>query len=144
MGIVVVNTSDAAFSDRFNGQDYEFPVGKKVLLPDEAAHHIFGLGESDKTATFARLGWIRTSGEYESAMQRLGKFQFSTFDPYAQLNDVPVASSEHRLSPGADEEAAPALSDGKARAAESAPAARPSPLPKATTSSGILAKLQGA
>lgn len=138
MAIVIVNNSDAEFADRFNGQDFLFPVGKKVLLSEDAARHIFGLGETDKTATFARLGWIRTSGDYESAMLRLGKFAFTSFDPYAQLNDAPVASDEHRLSPGADEEAAPIVSDGKVGAAESAPVAR------AKTSSAILAKLQGA
>ena len=138
MAIVVVNRTDSEFSDRFNGQDFVFPVGKKILVSEDAARHIFGLGEADKRPYFARLGWLRTQADLDAAEARLARFQFSAFDPYAQLNDDPEPGpTEQRLSPVADDEAAPPVSDGPGGAAAAASAA---PVKKGS----VLGKLQDA
>ena len=139
MAIVVVNKTDSEFADRFNGQDFVFPVGKKILISEDAARHIFGLGAADKTPYFARLGWLRTQGDIPAAEARLAKFTFSAFDPYAQLKDdepeqAPV-ENEQRLSPVADDKAAPTASDGTEGAAAAAGPGK---------KGGILDKLQGA
>jgi hypothetical protein len=145
MAIVVVNTSDQPFQDRFNGVDYDFPPKKKVLLTEDAARHIFGLGEQDKGPYLARLGWYRTAADLDSAMARLGKFQFSAFDPYAQLNDdqsaeadAPSEDNEQRLSPVADDEAPSAVSGGADEGVDSTPGKG------SKAKGGVIEKLQAA
>ena len=139
MAIVVVNKSDQEFADRFNGCDYVFPVGKKVLVDEEVARHIFGFGADDKTPYLARLGWIRSNGDYPAAMELLGKFSFSSFDPYAQLDEArPEGQQAQQLSPVAPGESGESDSDGPAEADSPTP-----PPPPATTSGGIMSRLQG-
>ncbi|HLZ34256.1 MAG TPA: hypothetical protein VKP13_09570 [Nitrospira sp.] len=45
--------------DKFAGQEYRFPAGETVVVPREAAEHIFGYG-MDEQARFRklmRMGW---------------------------------------------------------------------------------------
>ena len=140
MAIVVTNNSGAELTDRFNGVDLVFPVGKKVLLDADAARHIFGFGDGDKVPYLARLGWLRTNQDYDTAMARLAQFSFQSFDPYAQFDEAaPADQSEQQLSPVASGTEAEAVSDGPATVSEPTPAA-----PPATDSGSILARLQGA
>ena len=55
--VFVTNRNKFHHTDRFNGEDYEFPAGKAVLIPVDAAIHMFGYGLKDKTDTLVRLGW---------------------------------------------------------------------------------------
>jgi hypothetical protein len=61
---------------RFGGKDYVFPYGEPVNVHLEVAKHIFGVGSDDKSAALARLGWVKTSDEYEEAVQRLLNIKF--------------------------------------------------------------------
>ena len=63
--VEVTNNNDTALDDHYDGQRYEFPPGKKVKIPFDAACHIFGiehpdeLKDKDKLLTFIsrRWGW---------------------------------------------------------------------------------------
>src|SRR5271166_4839859 len=61
---------------RFNGKDYVFPIREPVNVHVEVAKHIFGLGVDDKSAAFARLGWIKSSDEIPEALERLQNIHF--------------------------------------------------------------------
>jgi hypothetical protein len=57
MGMLyITNRNPEAHTDRFDGVDYVFPPGQKVVLSQEAATHMFGVGLADKTDTLVRLG----------------------------------------------------------------------------------------
>jgi hypothetical protein len=62
--LFVINKNNFHHEDRFNGQDYLFPPGEKVMLSMEAAQHMFGLGLEDKTSVMHRKGW---SFKYDAA-----------------------------------------------------------------------------
>lgn len=141
MAIIVVNHSESELVDRFNGIDLVFPLGKKVLLDEDAARHVFGFGEEDKAPYLARLGWIRSNGDYTEAMKRLAKFTFSMFDPYAQLDEAaPGGHTAQQLSPVAPGDSGEAVSDGPAEVV-SPTLAHQNP---ARTSNGIFNRLKNA
>lgn len=81
--IFVTNKNDFHHSDRYDGDDYEFPPGVRVALSEEAAAHMFGRGLPDKTSTLQRLGWamkydpgVRNFVENVEGVQKLAKFVF--------------------------------------------------------------------
>lgn len=55
--VFVTNKNDFHHSDRWDGEDFDFPPGERVQVPVEAAVHMFGLGLEDKTDVLVRLGW---------------------------------------------------------------------------------------
>lgn len=58
----VTNGNPFQINDRFDGVPYEFPAGKTVVIPPEAAQHIFGFpgDEADMHVYMARrFGWNR-------------------------------------------------------------------------------------
>jgi hypothetical protein len=58
MGMLfVTNKNSFHHVDMYDGEQYEFPPGKRVAVPEEAATHMFGRDLVDKTATLQRLGW---------------------------------------------------------------------------------------
>jgi hypothetical protein len=117
----VTNKSDIDFADRFDGNDYSFPKGSTVAISEDAARHIFGFGEPEKTPCLVRLGWMKSSREYDEAMKIMSGFVFSVGDT---LNDGEIQQNEQGLAPlhlGAAEEAA---SDGAVESAVPIPPAR--------------------
>lgn len=52
-----VNTNKFHHEDSFDGHVYSFPPGEKVMVPREAAEHMFGVGGTDFTAVMHRKGW---------------------------------------------------------------------------------------
>ena len=111
--LIVKNNTGSPFSGRFDGVDYPFPPGEEVMVPKDAARHIFGLGEADKTATLMRHGWMRASHERDAAMNILNGFSFSQTRIVA-APDVPEANDEpeHESSPHAEGEGGKPVSDG--------------------------------
>lgn len=82
--LFVQNNNQFHHKDRFNGQDYIFPPGEKVMISLEAAQHMFGLGLPDKTPIMHRLGWAfkydpatRHFDEDKDAVVKLKKFVFT-------------------------------------------------------------------
>ena len=55
--IFVTNTNDFDHEDAFDGEAYVFPQGERVLIPYDAAVHMFGHNLKDKSETLIRLGW---------------------------------------------------------------------------------------
>jgi len=76
----VTNSNNFDLIDRYDGRDYIFPAGATVALGEDAAKHIFGFGDVDKSTYLARLGWVRNSGEVEAGMQKLNGFSFSSYE----------------------------------------------------------------
>lgn len=74
--VVVTNGTDKQIKGRYAGKDYFFPVNEAVTLPVIAAQHIFGFKNPDKTSALTRLGWMKNSEEYDTAMERLGLVKF--------------------------------------------------------------------
>ena len=79
MQIFVTNQNDFDHVDHFNGQEYVFPKGEKVLIPVEAAIHMFGFNQRDKTENLSRLGWAnpKPGDEPDFGVKRLANFVFT-------------------------------------------------------------------
>ena len=54
--VFVTNTNEALYADRYDGEDFVFPPGERVMIPTDAATHIFGFNLVDKTETLVRAG----------------------------------------------------------------------------------------
>ena len=52
-----VNNNNFYHEDAYDGHVYQFPPGTKVMVPREAAEHMFGVGQSDLTSVMHRKGW---------------------------------------------------------------------------------------
>jgi hypothetical protein len=69
--------------DRYDGEDFVFPPGERVLISAEAATHMFGRNLVDKTDTLLRLGWAnkydpksKNMVEDKDGVKRLAAFVF--------------------------------------------------------------------
>src|ERR1700758_675691 len=69
------------FSDRYDGEDFVFPVGEAVPVPMEAARHIFGYGEADKSRALRRQGVLAHSTDKGKANKWLDNFAFELVQP---------------------------------------------------------------
>ena len=82
--IFVTNKNTFFHSDRYNGQDYDFPPNQRVPIPVEAAIHMFGFNCPDKTEVLTRLGWamrfnskIKQYEDDPKGIQKLANFVFT-------------------------------------------------------------------
>jgi hypothetical protein len=94
----ITNNSEKNLEDGYDGKRYTFVVGQSLEVPTIVARHIFGFGDDDKRPYLIRLGWIYKSDDYDSAVERLNQFSFSSEKP-----GQPV----HSLSPVVDTEPVP-------------------------------------
>ena len=118
--LLVTNRNGFPFDGRYDGVDYHFPVGAKVAVPEDAARHIFGVGESDKTAVLVRHGWLKSQADQEAAMGKLNGFSFDVSSNVAAGEVVSPGSSEQGSAPLHGK--AGATPDGVASAQPSIPA----------------------
>lgn len=88
MSIVVTNGTDKVIKGRYAGQDYTFPVGEPVAIPEIVAGHIFGFGFEDKSNALLRLGWMPVSDMYDAAMERLAQVKFGLEDEAKTSSNV--------------------------------------------------------
>ena len=93
--LFVENRNEFHHTDAFDGRTYQFPPGQKVMLSLEAAQHMFGVGQADKTSVMHRLGWgftydpvTRGFGEDHEAVKKLKNFVF-TKAKLVEEQDVP-------------------------------------------------------
>ena len=100
--VYVTNKNDFLHQDRYDGEDYFFPPGETVLLPVDAAVHLFGYGLKDKTEVLVRLGWAMrydtTAKNYvedETGVQRLAGFVFeqAVLSRASALRPAPVVEN---------------------------------------------------
>jgi hypothetical protein len=89
--VFVTNQNDFYHEDRFNGQDFGFPKGEKVLVPVEAAKHMFAFGTGDKTEALNRLGWANPGPNEapDAGVKKLANFVFTQ----AVTVEVPVPNA---------------------------------------------------
>lgn len=124
----ITNGNPNPFTGRFDGQDYAFPHGQPVYCPDDAAKHIFGLGQADKSNVLSRNGWATVTGGLAVGLAILNNFKFVAVE---QVYDAPLAIDvAHGPAPvvgdaggvSADDAATPAVDDraGLGRAASAA------------------------
>lgn len=73
--IFVRNTNDFDHVDTFNGREFAFPHGEKVLVPVEAATHMLGFNRRDKTENLVRLGWANQPND--EGVKKLAKFVYT-------------------------------------------------------------------
>lgn len=101
--IGIKQTTGKEIVARYDGRDYRFPSDEKVTTPlsEDAARHIFGFGERDKSRALLRLGWIGPMGTLEQAMERLGKVQF------LEVEEVKFKSAETTVALPTSASAAP-------------------------------------
>jgi hypothetical protein len=81
--IYVTNTNDFDHVDSYDGEEYVFPRGERVLISDEAAVHFFGHNLVDKSDALIRLGWAmkydpvqKTFVENTDGVKKLARFVF--------------------------------------------------------------------
>ena len=79
-----VNKNNFHHEDSYDGKLYQFPPGQKVMVPFDAAQHMFGLGVPDKTSIMHRLGWgfkydsdTKSFTEDKEAVTKLKNFVFT-------------------------------------------------------------------
>lgn len=82
--IFVTNHNDFHHSDSFDGDVYDFPPKERVAVPVEAAIHMFGFNNPDKTEALTRIGWAtmfdpktRTWADDPEGVKKLAKFVFT-------------------------------------------------------------------
>lgn len=61
---------------RYDGIDYLFKAKTPLDVPEEVAKHVFGFGLKDKSQALARLGWAKTSEDFEAGLRKLARVQF--------------------------------------------------------------------
>jgi hypothetical protein len=103
----ITNGNSFDFIGRHNGQDFLFPQGKPVYCEDDAAAHIFGIGQPDKDSILARHGWVLPAQRKEDGMAILNAFAFEHMSP---AYDAPLA----RIEPGTGRGPAPVGQDAPA------------------------------
>ena len=107
----ITNRNKESFTGRFNGTDYEFPVNKPAMCDDEAAAHIFGIGQPDKSAVLARHGWAAVTASIDQGLRILNAF---TFEHVIPAYDAPLAlvGGDDGYGPAPVDQDAPASEDG--------------------------------
>lgn len=81
----VTNGLTTVVRGRYAGEDYVWKPGASLDIGIEAAKHIFGFGETDKTWALNGLGWMRSSDMYEAAMEKLANISFDEIQQVFQL-----------------------------------------------------------
>jgi hypothetical protein len=81
--IFVTNKNDFTHTDGYDGEEYVFPPGERVLIPGDAATHMFGFNLPDKSDALTRLGWAfiydpdaKTFKDNEDGIRKLSRFVF--------------------------------------------------------------------
>lgn len=84
--IKVINHLKQTIRGRYDGEDYEFKPEVPVVLSAEAAAHIFGLGNPDKSQALNMLGFlIPGKATYEEALEKLDSISF--FEGHTTFED---------------------------------------------------------
>ena len=92
---LVKNSNSFDFEGRYASIDYRFPAGKSTAIPDDAARHIFGVGDANKTDVLVRNGWVTTSSQHQLGLDILNKFSFNVADELiaGEIIDAPRLSA---------------------------------------------------
>lgn len=94
--IGVKNNGEEKLVARYDGKDFTFEPGRVTALSEDAARHIFCWGLEDKTSALRRFGWLRDSGQYDTAVQRLDCITFLAAD--VKFADAPEVEKKTSLA----------------------------------------------
>ena len=83
--LAVTSKLPKAFTAKFHGVEYLFKPGRSVNMPVDAAKHIFGFGDDDKTRSLHRLGWLTLSNDMEGALEKLEQITFLPIEQVFEL-----------------------------------------------------------
>lgn len=78
--VKVTNGNDFDLDDHFDGRRYEFPAGKTVSIPFDAACHIFGvehpeqLKDKDKLLSYVCRRWGWNTKEFTATKEHIKRF----------------------------------------------------------------------
>lgn len=117
--LIVTNKGAEAYSGRFDGKEYEFPVDAPVTVPETVAAFLFGYGRNDayRHTILVRNGWERNGMPNDpfgpvQAMKRLQSFVFKAA-PESKKADAPPQVSLKREMTGVNAISPNAKDDGK-------------------------------
>lgn len=100
----VTNGNTFDFTAKFSGVPYTFPKGQAVLLPEDAARHIFVIGDPNKAPYFSRHGWALPSENLDRGHKILAAFKFEAAQvKYEFPLAAEVANDDHGAAPVAQE-----------------------------------------
>lgn len=92
-----VNKNNFYHEDSYDGVTFGFPPDEKVMVPLEAARHMFGVGLSDLSGIMHRKGWAfkynpdtKAFEEDKDGVQKLKNFKWTK----AQLVEKSAESAE--------------------------------------------------
>lgn len=74
--VQVTNHTASALRGRFAGENYVFAPEEPTAISRQAAVHIFGLGQTDKTRALNNLGILTGEVTYKQALEVLAKISF--------------------------------------------------------------------
>ncbi len=81
----VTNGLTEKVKGRYDGVDYLWKPGEVRDIPLEAAQHIFGFGQDDKSRAMNRLGWMPSSAQADEAYEKLASISFDMVEQVFQL-----------------------------------------------------------
>ena len=85
-GIFVTNRNKEPHTDSYDGEEFSFPPNVRVFIPKDAAVHMLGWNQKDKTEVLVRLGWAM---KYDPATKNYAENPLGILYPTAtQLRDV--------------------------------------------------------
>lgn len=120
----VTNESGEDIEGRFDGDDFLFPQGVPVDVPEVVAMHVFGFGKPDKQAVLTRLGWLLTSDQLKAAKARLDKVRIEAVTMVGQvIEDEELPAETAAMVPERIGAASPNANAGGTKAGGIAPPA---------------------
>lgn len=82
-GIFVTNRNKEPHTDSYDGEEFSFQPNVRVFIPKDAAVHMLGWNQKDKTEVLVRLGWAmkydpatKNYAENPLGIKRLANFIF--------------------------------------------------------------------
>lgn len=119
--VVVINKNKEPYTGRYDGENYTFPPGDAVTVPEETAAFLFGYGQDDarRQRIIIRNGWQKNGipGDDdgpEAAKKRLANFVFKRGpEPEPAPMKEKQLLPQHRAMTGINAVSPEAKDDGK-------------------------------
>lgn len=92
MQIFVTNNNEFTHVDKFDGVEYIWESGQKLLIDEDAAAHMLGYGRPDKTENLIRLGWSNMLND--EGVVRLSKFIFTSGKMVEEVENIDESDSK--------------------------------------------------
>jgi hypothetical protein len=97
--IFVTNKNSFVHQDRYDGEDFVFPPGERVLISSDAATHLFAFNLPDKSEALVRLGWSMTydpeKKTYVENLEGVKKLARFVFDEAVMVSKSSLLEKTH-------------------------------------------------